>query len=114
MHGTPPFILYYRMQRDKQSPRDLSKTFTSSRGELTIQPQDDGHFVFSVTQISDANYQRVDLKAPSIDQLIHPLASAEFVQTGHGRRRISSCGGNLVDVDVELKVSGNFLKCEHI
>ncbi|KAH8835558.1 hypothetical protein DL96DRAFT_1666285 [Flagelloscypha sp. PMI_526] len=106
MHGTPPFILYYRMQRDKQPPRDLSKTFPSSRGELTIQPQDDGHFVFSITQLSDANYQRVAINAPSIDQVIHPLASAEFVQSGHGRKRISSCGGNIVEVDVDLKGTG--------
>jgi nucleoporin POM152 len=107
LYGTPPFLVYYRIQRDKEQPRDLSKTFTSSRGELTLQPEKSGQYRFSFLQLSDAYYSRVDLNGPSIDQVIHPLASAEFVASsdGSGRRRtISSCEGSVVNVDVDLKV----------
>ena len=110
LYGTPPFQVYYRVQRDKEPPRDFSKTFTSSRGELTLQPERSGQYHFSFLQISDAYYSRVELHGPSIDQVIHPLASAEFVASsdGSGRRKtISSCEGSVVDVDVDLKV----LKC---
>lgn len=107
LHGTPPFQVYYRVQRDNEPPRELSKTFTSSRGELTIQPEQSGHYTFSFLQISDNFYRKVDLKGPSIDQVIHPLAAADFVggRGGSGKRLISSCAGGTVDVDVELRVS---------
>lgn len=85
-----------------------SKMFASSRGELTIQPDRSGHYVFQFVQISDANYKKVDLKGPSIDQVVHPPASADFVNSihgGRGKKQINSCSGSLVDVDVELRVS---------
>ncbi|GBE77622.1 hypothetical protein SCP_0105020 [Sparassis crispa] len=105
-HGTPPFQVYYRMQRDHEAPRELFKTFTTSRGELTIQPERSGHYVFKFVQLSDANYQKVALKGPSIDQVVHSPASADFannVPGGNGRRKINSCSGNMVDVDVDLR-----------
>lgn len=108
LHGTPPFQVYYRMQRDKEPPRDMVKTFATSRGDFTLQPDQSGFYSFSFTQLSDANYKKVDLKGPSIDQVIHPLASADFAHTGgvmgKGKKSISSCGGSSVDVDVDLKV----------
>lgn len=96
------------MQRDKEAPLDKVKTFATSRGDFTLQPDQSGFYSFSFTQLSDANYKKIDLKGPSIDQVIHPLASAEFVHsggaTGRGKKSISSCGGSTVDVDVDLKV----------
>lgn len=109
LHGTPPFHVYYRTQRDKESPVTQSKMFASSRGELTIQPDRSGHYVFQFVQISDANYKKVDLKGPSIDQVVHPPASADFVNSihgGRGKKQINSCSGSLVDVDVELRGTG--------
>lgn len=95
------------MQRDKEPPRDLSKVFASSRGEITIQPDRSGHYIFEFTQLSDVNYKKVALKGPSIDQVVHPPASADFVHNlrgTSGKKKINTCSGSLVDVDVEFKV----------
>jgi hypothetical protein len=116
LHGTPPFQVYYRTQRDKEPPRELSKTFASARGELTIQPERSGHYIFTFVQMSDANYRKVELKGPSIDQVVHPLATADFASgrasDGMNKRMISSCEGGLVSVDVDLRVSGLCLDLE--
>jgi nucleoporin POM152 len=59
--------------------------------------------------MSDANYKKVELKGPSIDQVVHPLAGADFAGgravTGTNKKIISSCEGSLVSVDVDLRVS---------
>jgi hypothetical protein len=115
LHGTPPFQVYYRTQRDKEPARDLSKTFPFSRGELTLQPERSGHYVYTFVQMSDANYKKVELSGPSIEQVVHPLAGAEFVGVGSGaggggrsKRMVNSCSGGLVDVEVDLRVSFYF------
>ncbi|KZT30885.1 hypothetical protein NEOLEDRAFT_43466 [Neolentinus lepideus HHB14362 ss-1] len=111
-HGTPPFTVYYRMQRDNEPPHDLTHQFTSSRGELTLQPDLSGHYVFSFVQISDANYKRTELRAPSIEQVIHPLASAAFVRNSGANEEterkavMNTCEGESVDVDVNLRGTG--------
>ncbi|KAF7339349.1 hypothetical protein MSAN_02148700 [Mycena sanguinolenta] len=104
LHGTPPFQVYYTTQKDAESPRETAKTFPTSRGELSIQPSQAGHYTFTFAYISDANYRRVELNGPSIDQAIHPLASAAFA--GPQKRMLSSCAGSLVDIDVELRGTG--------
>jgi nucleoporin POM152 len=108
LRGTPPFQVYYRVQRDNEPPRELSKTFASSRGELTLQPERSGHYIFTFVQMSDTYYKKVQLNGPSIEQVVHPLAAADFVtgQTGN-RRTMSSCEGGLVEVDVDLRVSNS-------
>ncbi len=109
LHGTPPFHVYYRIQQDNQPPRNITKTFATSRGELTIQPERSGHYVFSFTHISDSYYRKVKLNGPSIDQIIHPPASADFAggerSAPRSKRQMSSCEGGSVDVDVELRVN---------
>ncbi|KAK7058444.1 hypothetical protein VNI00_002078 [Paramarasmius palmivorus] len=110
LHGAPPFTVYYREQKDSEPPREIPKTFATSRGELTIQPERSGHYTFTFTQISDANYKKVELKGPTIDQIIHPPAHAEFVNAdpvgGRKKKGISSCEGDIIDVDVDLRGSG--------
>lgn len=109
MHGTPPFQVFYSMQRDDESAHELVKTFGTSRGEFTIQPDRSGHYTFTFLSISDANYKRVALKGPSVDQIVHPMASADFVYNasgGRARKKISNCEGKEVDVEVELKGTG--------
>ncbi|KAG6380911.1 hypothetical protein JVT61DRAFT_5303 [Boletus reticuloceps] len=89
-HGTPPFQVYYRTQRDKENPRDLFKAFTSSRGELTLQPE----------------HSESGAQGPSIDQIVHPLAAADFIPTadvGRSKRMVNSCSGNMVGVEVDLR-----------
>ncbi len=108
LHGTPPFQVYYRSQRDTEPPRELSKTFSTSRGELTIQPDRSGHYNFQIYQVSDANYKKVDLKGSAIELDVHPPPSADFVGNVHGARSkksISSCSGSNVEVEIELRVS---------
>ncbi|KAF8167598.1 hypothetical protein B0H34DRAFT_682476 [Crassisporium funariophilum] len=109
LRGTPPFQVYYRMQRDSEPAREIAKTFTSSRAELTLQPERSGHYVFTFASISDANYRKVELKGPSIDQMIHPLASADFSEShgsGRSKRIISTCSGDTVDIGVDLRGTG--------
>ncbi|KAG7099638.1 hypothetical protein E1B28_001464 [Marasmius oreades] len=110
LHGAPPFYVYYQIQKDSEPAIERSKTFPTSRGEFTLQPEHSGHYTFTFTKISDANYKKVDLNGPTIDQIVHPPASADFITRGDagGRQKkaISSCEGNLVDVDVELRGSG--------
>ncbi|KAI0001714.1 hypothetical protein BJV77DRAFT_1075828 [Russula vinacea] len=103
LHGTPPFHVYYQMQRDKEPARELVKTFYNSRGEMTLQPSQSGHYIYSFSHLSDANYNKVELKGPTVDQIVHPLASAVFAgSSGRDRLTINSCSENSVDVDVNL------------
>ncbi|KAI6135562.1 hypothetical protein EV401DRAFT_2052400 [Pisolithus croceorrhizus] len=105
LHGTPPFQVYYRTQRDNESPRDLVKTFTTSRGIITLQPEHSGHYYYTFLQLSDSNYKKIPLDGPSIDQIVHPLAAADFVPVSAGRNKmvLNSCSGNVVDVGVDLR-----------
>lgn len=108
LHGTPPFQVYYRSQRDSEIPKEHHKTFATSRGELTVQPDRSGHYTFKIYQVSDANYKKVELKAAAIELDVHPPPSADFVGNSHGgrgKKSISSCSGSNVDVEVELRVS---------
>ncbi|KAJ7597473.1 hypothetical protein C8J56DRAFT_818039 [Mycena floridula] len=109
LRGTPPFHVHYRIQRDNEAPVERSETFSTSRGDVTLQPDRSGHYTFSFFRISDA-YYAVDLSGPSIDQVIHPLASADFASSGRtaGRNRklISNCEGSTINVDVDLKGTG--------
>jgi len=103
MHGTPPFQVYYRTQRNGESPRELVKTFTSSRGELTLQPEHSGHYYYTFVQLSDAYYKQIALDGPNIDQVVHPPASADFAG-GRGKRIVSTCEGTTVGIEVDLRV----------
>lgn len=81
----------------------MTRTFHSSRGEVTLRPETSGNYTYTFSSISDANYQRIRIDGPAINQVVHPLASAFF--SGSGRSSINSCSGDKVDVDVELRVS---------
>lgn len=115
LHGTPPFQVYYRTQRDNEVPRDLVKTFTSSRGIITLQPEHSGHYFYTFLQLSDANYKKVLLDGPGIDQVVHPLAAADFVleTPGQNKKVLSSCSGSIIDVDVDLRVSECLVTVRH-
>ncbi|KAI6120638.1 hypothetical protein EDD16DRAFT_1692102 [Pisolithus croceorrhizus] len=101
LHGAPPFQVYYRTQRDNESPRDLVKTFTTSRGIITLQPEHSGHYYYTFLQLSDSNYKKIPLDGPSIDQIVHPLAAADFVPVSAGRNKMGTPPWNL-----ELQVVG--------
>ncbi|KAF8514743.1 hypothetical protein JB92DRAFT_3082946 [Gautieria morchelliformis] len=105
LQGKPPFKVFYQTKRDGESTRELSKVFHGSRGEITLQPERSGSYTYTFLRLSDANYENVNLEGPSIDQVVHPLAAADFVKStqADGKRVLHSCSGSLVDVDVELK-----------
>jgi nucleoporin POM152 len=106
LHGTPPFQVHYRTQRNNEHAREDVKVISGSRGELSLKPEHSGHYSYTFLSLSDANYKKVSLNGPSIEQSVHPLASVDFSQREHGggRKQINSCAGNIVDVDVDLKV----------
>ena len=86
----------------------MHKTFQGSRGEIILQPESSGNYTYTFVALSDANYKRVKLDGPSINQIVHPLASASFVfssASGVGSKRtVNSCSGSTVDVEVDLRV----------
>jgi nucleoporin POM152 len=118
LHGTPPFNIHYTTQRNGEKPRALSRVISSSRDEIVLQPESSGSYSYRFTHISDQNYKDIKLEGGnlSINQVVHPLASADFVRRNTGAKRpgsapeklgqtLGSCSGSGVDVDVELKVS---------
>jgi nucleoporin POM152 len=114
LHGTPPFVLHYTTRKDKERPQEQQKTISNFRSEILLKPEKSGRYVYTFTHLSDANYKKTELKGEnlSIEQVVHPLATASFVSTGspakNAKRKISSCEGSIVDVDVALSGSGPF------
>ena len=103
LHGKAPFHIYYTMRRNKEPAKELVKLYQSTRGELLLQPTQSGDYTYTFTHISDANYQKIPLPGPSINQVVHPLAGASIV---NANRPINSCAGETVDVEVDLKGIG--------
>lgn len=66
-----------------------------------------GSYTYTFLRLSDANYENVKLDGPIINQVVHPLAAADFVKSsqGQGKQVLHSCSGSMVDIDVDLKVS---------
>ncbi|KAL5535305.1 hypothetical protein ACEPAF_3399 [Sanghuangporus sanghuang] len=106
LHGKPPFQVFYQQKRNDEQPKEMSRSFQGSRGEIILQPESSGNYTYTFTSLSDANYQRVKLDGPSITQVVHPLASASFPTVGGGKKSINSCSGNSVDVEVDLRGDG--------
>ncbi|KAF9245820.1 hypothetical protein BU15DRAFT_85502 [Melanogaster broomeanus] len=105
LHGAPPFQVYYSTQRDKEKPRELFKTFTSSRGELTLQPE---HSRSLLLYLLPAQRCQLSRKSSSMgpvstrSYILWPLA--DFVSAGGWAKRVvNSCSGNMVDIEVDLR-----------
>ncbi|KAL1708824.1 hypothetical protein EV121DRAFT_196368 [Schizophyllum commune] len=105
LHGTPPFQVTYQAQKGRGTPRTHTMTFQSSRDEIIIRPPEEGDYTFSITHISDAYYKKEEVKAKSMKQTIHPVASAEFAGSGRRKQRLSICEDRTIDVDVHLRGS---------
>lgn len=109
MHGKPPFQIYYQQKRNNEAFKEMSRIFQGSRGEIVLQPESSGNYTYTFTSLSDANYRRIKLDGPTIDQVVHPLAAANFATSGGSgtaRRSVNSCSGNKVGVEIDLRVSG--------
>lgn len=107
LHGTPPFRVHYTTQHNGGHETTNSTVIDGSRGEITLQPERSGSYVYKFTALSDKNYRNIPLNGPVIKQTVHPLAGAMFAGTaGRGRTRettVQSCSGDVVDIPVILK-----------
>lgn len=109
LHGSPPYTIHYNEQRDRERIVQRSKKTSNAREEIILKPEREGTYKYTFSHISDSNYETVPLTGNdlSITQIVHPLASAEFVRNSannRGARGLSSCSGKQVDVQVELRV----------
>lgn len=104
--------MYYQQRRNDEPFKEMSRVFQGSRGEVTLQPENSGNYTYIFVSLSDANYERVELEGPTINQVVHPLASASFSgNVGGGsshRRSINSCSGSKISVDIDLRVCISF------
>ncbi|KZT44453.1 hypothetical protein SISSUDRAFT_1038969 [Sistotremastrum suecicum HHB10207 ss-3] len=110
LHGQPPFELSYTTRHNTKAARVQKQTFSSARGEITLQPEESGHYEYSFTKISDANYKNVPFDSPEkITQTVRPLAVAHFVHptpNTAGRNsgiQVNSCEGSSVNIGIDLK-----------
>lgn len=115
LHGTPPFIVYYTERQNSGQIQNKQKSITgAARAEIILQPESSGTYKYEFTQVSDRKYRQVPLRGPgrSITQVVHPLASADFVRPDVDKRAglpaskktVGSCGGKQVTLDVDLRV----------
>jgi nucleoporin POM152 len=109
LHGQPPFHVYYTTTHPTGQESTNMTVISGSRGEVTLQPERSGSYVYKFTSLSDANYKHIPLNGPVIKQTVHPLASASFASTGPGsggrggETTVQSCSGDTVTVPVILK-----------
>jgi nucleoporin POM152 len=103
LHGTPPFHVFHKTTHNGHETTN-STIINGSRGEITLQPERSGSYVYQFTALSDAHYKNVPLRSEPIKQTVHPLANALFAGKGTGGREttVQSCSGNVVDVPVNL------------
>jgi len=108
MSGTAPFQMTYSIQREDESPQELSETFMAPKGEMTIEPSRSGRYAINFIRMSDVHYQKVELQGPRIQQSIPETAMAVFtsgkITPGSNKRFLDNCDAGVVGVDVELKV----------
>lgn len=101
-------MVTYMMKYESEPWETRQKRFTSSRGEILLQPENQGRYQYLFTKIGDEYYQDVEISgAEKIEQTVRPLASAQFSRSNtaeDGRLELNSCGGSHVEFDLDLKV----------
>ena len=100
LHGTPPFQVFHKTAHNGRETTN-STIINGSRGEITLQPERSGSYVYQFVSLSDAHYNQVPLNSAPIKQTVHPLANAGFSSKGR-ETTVQSCSGNVVDVPVTL------------
>ena len=108
LHGQPPFQVHYQQRRNSEPVENVVSTFHGSRGEITVQPENPGNYTYTFVSLSDANYKKVKLNGPSINQLVHPQASVAFSGLGPrgkaAKKTLNSCAGDTIDIGIDLQV----------
>lgn len=115
LSGQPPFRLQYEIQKAGRGPVRQERIIERTREEFEFRPSTEGAVRYRFVGLSDSNYRAISLDGPFYEQVVHPLASARFVQTGHQTPRqanqsiiMRSCEGNRAYAAVELEGKGPF------
>jgi nucleoporin POM152 len=104
--GTPPFVVHYEIEKDKQR-KSHKVRIDGSRHQLELKPSDAGHFIYRFTAIDDHIYGSRPLNSQSLklEQDVKPPASAYLMKTSS---EIVSCIEERVGIDVLLQGESPF------
>ena len=106
--GTPPFHVQRRMSRKGDRHHDIKLyTINGLRGQIELQPERAGHYVYEFLEVSDAIYKGFPVEGDDlvIEQDVKPSASAHFVEQTPTRM---VCIDQPVSLDVGLRGEGPF------
>ncbi|KAF2399953.1 hypothetical protein EJ06DRAFT_549357 [Trichodelitschia bisporula] len=80
--GTPPFTLKYMVQKmGWKDPVWKTVEVSGLRGQVTLTPEEAGHYVYTFAVISDKYYDRLSI-FERIEQTVKPTASAKIDPAG--------------------------------
>ncbi|KAF2018516.1 hypothetical protein BU24DRAFT_390489 [Aaosphaeria arxii CBS 175.79] len=96
--GTPPFVVKYTQQRNRERPQHKLVKIDSLRGTLELTPDDAGHYTYSFESIRDRIYSERPL-SQQLSQDVKPSASAQFIDA-HDIKQ--ACIDDSVDFNVRL------------
>jgi nucleoporin POM152 len=104
--GTPPFIVHYEIEKDKQKESHKVR-IDGSRHQLELKPSDAGHFTYRFKAIDDHVYGSRPLNSQSLklEQDVKPPASAYLMKVSS---EIVSCIEERVSIDVLLQGESPF------
>jgi len=99
--GTPPFVVHYEIEKDRQK-RSHKVRIDGSRHQLELKPPDAGHFTYRFKAIDDHVYGSRPLNSQSLklEQDVKPPASAYLMKASS---EIVSCIEERVSIDVLLQ-----------
>lgn len=107
--GAPPFKVHYTVgQKGRGQPQRRVKLAQYSRDEIVIQPEQPGTWEYVFEKLEDRYYSDVRIVGQTVQQVVHPLATAHWRRGGGGTEVIWSCGGETVQAEVELRGAGPY------
>jgi nucleoporin POM152 len=104
--GTPPFVVHYEIEKDKQR-KSHKVRIDGSRHQLELKPSDAGHFIYRFKAMDDHVYGSRILNSQSLklEQDVKPPASAYLMKSSS---EIVSCIEERVGIDVLLQGESPF------
>lgn len=104
--GTPPFVVHYEIEKDRQR-KSHKVRIDGSRHQLELKPSDAGHFTYRFKSIDDNVYGSRPLNSQTLklEQDVKPPASAYLMKASS---EIVSCIEDRVKVDVLLQGESPF------
>ncbi|CAO1630596.1 unnamed protein product [Parajaminaea phylloscopi] len=116
LSGQPPFRLQYEIRKSGKPVVRQERVIERTREEFEFRPSTEGAVEYRFVALSDSNYRHLALDGPTFEQVVHPLASAAFVQeAAHNHQRkgdqsmiMRSCEGNRAQAQIKLEGKGPF------